>query len=41
MELGKEKYTKELDIIKIIKTLQNLKEYIKNLDAGVKWKETK
>ena len=42
MEIGKSKIIKELDVIKMIKTIRNLKEFVKSIDGiGHKWKEVK
>ena len=40
-EYGRSKNEKELDIIEVLHLLRNLKEFVKNLDNGIKWKETK
>ena len=40
-EYGNSKNEKELDIIEVLHLLRNLKEFVKNLDNGIKWKETK
>ena len=42
LDIGTSKITKELDVIKIIKTMRTLKEYVKSIDGlGHKWKEIK
>ena len=40
--IGKSRIKKELDVIKLIKTIRNLKFFVKNTDEmGQKWKDTK
>ena len=42
MDIGKSKIIKELDVIKMIKTIRTLKEFVKGIDGnGLKWKEVK
>ena len=33
LEIGKSKIIKELDVIKMIKTIRNLKEFVKSIDG--------
>ena len=39
--IGSAKLEKELDIVKMLKTIRYLKEFAKQSDNGEKWKETK
>ena len=41
IEKGKEKYEKELDIIKLLTTIRHLKEYVKNVKSGKDWSKIK
>ena len=42
MDIGTSKIIKELDVIKMIKTMRTLKEFVKSIDGmGHKWKEIK
>ena len=40
-EEGRTKNEKELDIIKMLHLMRNLKEFVKNIDDGDRWRETK
>ena len=40
-EKGTAKSEKELDIVNVLHLLRNLKEFVKNVDDGKKWRETK
>ena len=33
IDIGKSKIKKEMDVIKLIKTIRNLKEFVKNIDG--------